>query len=198
MADKGGVGKTTVAFHVATRLRQLGRDVGLYDLDSRGTSSSWAGESGYFPAYDLRSLQSHAPDHDVVIWDTAPHPDSEIRSELCRAADLLTVVANGDRDSLTAAADLCRALHAEGARRVAVVFNAIYPVGSEGSDCVEAARAEGLPALPCFIRRYACFGRARWDGRAVVDRAYPRADQAWSDVAAVTAALLRVADGGDR
>lgn len=190
MADKGGVGKTTVAFHVATRLKQLGLDVGLYDLDSRGTSSAWAAETGYLPAYNLRELQSRAPVHSLVVWDTAPHPDTEIRAELARAADLIVVVAQGDRDSTAAAGDLCRALRAVRAVPLAVLFNGVHPTGHEGEDCIAAARAEGLPVLDAYLRRYSCYGEARWDGCAVIDRAYPRADQAWGDVCGVTDALL--------
>ncbi len=191
MADKGGVGKTTLAFHVATRLRQLGHDVGLYDLDSRGTSSAWAAEAGYFPAYDLRRLSaSAAPEHEVVVWDTAPHPDAEIRQELARAGDLVVIVACGDRDSMRAAGDLHRALVSRGSPPLAIVFNAVHPVGREGVECVLAARAEGLPAIDPVVRRYSCYSQARWDGCAVVDRSYSRADNAWDDICAVTDALL--------
>ncbi len=194
MADKGGVGKSTLAFHIATRLKQLTHDVGLYDLDSRGTTSSWAAETGFLPSYDLRTLQHRAPDHDYVVWDTAPHPDREIRAELARAGDLLVIIAAGDRDSMAAAGDLYRALCRDGARELAVVFNGIHPVGREGEECVAAARAEGLPALDAYVRRYSCFVQARWDGCAVVDRAYSRADNAWADICAVTDALLRRAE----
>lgn len=190
MADKGGVGKTTLAFHVATRLKQLGCDVGLYDLDSRGTSSSWAGETSYLPAYDLRTLQSLAPDHAAVVWDTAPHPDREIRAELVRAADLMVIVANGDRDSMNAAAELYRALGELGAKKVRIVFNGVHPTGREGSDCVTAAEAEDLAVCQTFVRRYNCFVQARWDGCAVVDKAYSRADNAWADICAVADELL--------
>ncbi|MCC7494706.1 MAG: ParA family protein [Fimbriimonadaceae bacterium] len=190
MADKGGVGKSTLAFHVATRLRQLGLDVGLYDLDSRGTSSTWAGESGYLQAYDLRRLQCGAPAHQMVVWDTAPHPDAEMRAELARAADLVVIVANGDRDSMAAAGDLYRAMQAAGASDLAVVFNGLHPVGREGEACVAAAREEGLPALDAYVRRYSCYVQARWDGVSVVDRGYSRADNAWADICAVTDELL--------
>lgn len=194
MADKGGVGKSTLAFHVATRLKQLGRDVGLYDLDSRGTTSAWAAETSYLPAYDLRRLQCNAPDHEVIVWDTAPHPDAEIRAEFARAGDLIVIVSEGDRDSMAAAGDLHRALRQSGAARLAVVFNGIHPVGREGQQCVEAARAEGLPALDAYVRRYSCFVQARWDGGTVIDRAYARADNAWGDISAVTAALLELVE----
>jgi cellulose biosynthesis protein BcsQ len=188
------VGKSTIAYHVATRLKQLAYDVGLYDLDSRGTTSSWASERAYVPAYDLRTLQATAPDHDLVVWDTAPHPDSELRSELVRAADILVVVAQGDRDSMAAAADLTRALAEAGAKRLAVLFNAIHPTGKEGRECVQAAREEGLPALDTVVRRYSCYPQARWDGCAVIDRAYARADNAWNDIMAVTDDILALAD----
>jgi chromosome partitioning protein len=192
-ADKGGVGKSTIAYHIATRLKQVGRDVGLYDLDSRGTTSSWALENGYVPAYDLRTLQTSAPDHDLVIWDTAPHPDHELRLELARTADMIVVVAQGDRDSMTAAADLARALREAGVKQLAVLFNSIHPTGREGRDCIDAARAEGLPALNAYVRRYSCYPQARWDGCSVIDRSYPRADNAWQDIAAATDEILALA-----
>lgn len=191
MADKGGVGKTTLAFHVGTRLKQLGHDVGLYDLDSRGTSSAWATEAGYFPGYDLRQLRERAPEHEFVVWDTSPHPDAEIRQELARAGDLVVIVACGDRDSMRAAADLHRAFISRGSPPLAVVFNMVHPTGREGAECIADARAEGLPAIEPCVRRYSCYVQARWDGCAVVDRAYSRADNAWDDICGVTDAILR-------
>src|ERR1035438_2126765 len=90
MADKGGVGKSTLAFHVATRLRQLGRDVGLIDLDRKQTSSGWHGERApYVPSYPLTALGVAPPEHELRVWDTPAHPSHDLRSRLVALADVV-------------------------------------------------------------------------------------------------------------
>lgn len=192
VADKGGVGKSLLSFHVATRLKQLGHDVGLVDLDRRWASSKWAAVSAYVPSYPL-ALDADAalPAHAVRVWDTPAHPGEPMRAALAETCDLVLVVCTYDMESQLAAAELYRDLSGRAPDLpVRVVVNQVHPTGNEGPDALESLAALGAVALPTCVRSYKCYSHARWQGKAVCDYPYSKADEAWSDIRAVTAEVL--------
>jgi len=196
LADKGGVGKSTLAFHTATRLRQLGQEVALFDLDRQGTAARWdEREQPYFPAYQLNSL-AKVPSFPYAVWDTPAHPSQAMRDALVELVDLCVVVATTDPTSQRLAAELARALERRGGV-VRLVFNDIPPTSREGRESVEWARGAGLPVLETVVRSYRCYTHAHWDGRAVCDGAYGSADNAWGDICALTSEILAVGPHGD-
>ena len=196
VADKGGVGKTTVSYHVATRLKQMGGDVGLLDLDRRSTGSKWVAmaEAAYFPAYPLDTLTGTLPDHVIRVWDTPAHPAVGMQESLMGACEVVVIVAQSDIDSQQAAAELCASLTGRGQAAVRILFNAIHPTSGVGAESIGTARRLGLPCLDAYVRRYTCYERSRWDGRAVCDGPYSSADNAWTDICAVTAEILKTVE----
>ena len=192
MADKGGVGKSLLAYHVATRLRQQGRDVALIDLDQRATSSHWAAQTDFVPAY---ALADHAEDqwgrHADRIWDTPAHAGAELRASLLETCDLVVVVASSDVESQRAAVELDDLLRrSPGAPPVLVVVNNVMPNSRRGSDLQGAFRDAGITVLSTTVRRFACYEYAQLDGQAVCEAPYSKADDAWSDICGITAELL--------
>ena len=101
--QKGGSGKTTLAANLATGFLRQGRTVALVDTDPQGSLGRWfmtrleAGEgepdmefatsSAWGITYETRKL---AAAHDIVIVDTPPKADSDLRPAL-RCADLVVV-----------------------------------------------------------------------------------------------------------
>ncbi|ETX13120.1 cobyrinic acid a,c-diamide synthase [Roseivivax halodurans JCM 10272] len=101
--QKGGSGKTTLAANLATGFLRQGRTVAVVDTDPQGSLGRWfmtrleAGEgepdmefstsSAWGITYETRKLASS---HDVVIVDTPPKADSDLRPAL-RCADLVVV-----------------------------------------------------------------------------------------------------------
>lgn len=193
-ADKGGVGKTTLAYHVATRLRQVGADVGLIDLDGRSASTSWVGETGYLPAYTYHVLQHDLPTHAFRVWDTPAHPSRTICETLAKLTDLIVVVAQPDRESQRAAIELHGRL-ADLGGRAAVLFNAFPPTSHEGTGSVAALSEAGITVLRTVVRQYRCYQRAQWDDHAVCDYPYASADNAWADIIALTDEILEACHG---
>jgi len=193
-ADKGGVGKTTLAYHVATRLRQVGADICLIDLDGRSASTAWVGETGYVPAYTYEVLSDGLPDHAVRVWDTPAHPGPDMRRTLAGLVDMIIIVAQPDRESQRAAIDLYAHL-APLNSTVRVLFNAFPPTSREAQGSALALAEAGISCLATNVRAYRCYQRAQWDERAVCDYPYPSADNAWADICTLTDEILETLNG---
>ncbi len=193
VADKGGVGKTTLAYHLATRLSQLGREVALIDLDRRSASSWWVHQAAEpsFAAFALADLGGRVPEAEARVWDTPAHIGDEVQDRLAALCDVIVVVTQPDAVSYLAAADLIRSLTSRGGARVAVVLNGAHP---SSKDDLAAFAGTGAVPLRTVVRRYSCYVHSQWDGQAVCDWPYPSADQAWSDICALADELAGVVE----
>ena len=100
--QKGGAGKTTLAVTLAGVFVRQGLSVALLDSDPQGTLGRWfmtrlerlgapdlefSTASAWGVGYEVRKLRSS---HDIVIIDTPPKADSDLRPAL-READLVLV-----------------------------------------------------------------------------------------------------------
>jgi len=101
--QKGGSGKTTLAVNLAVGFAKAGKSVALMDTDPQGSAGRWfmarleaedgaadidfSTASAWGVTYEVRKL---ADAHDIVIIDTPPKADSDLRPAL-RASDLVLV-----------------------------------------------------------------------------------------------------------
>jgi chromosome partitioning protein len=99
ISQKGGVGKTTLAIHLAVAYAADGLNVVILDLDPQASAAEWkdfrdeempgviAMPSSRLPKV-LKELEDRGAD--VVILDTAPHSEGTAL-DAARAADLILV-----------------------------------------------------------------------------------------------------------
>jgi chromosome partitioning protein len=99
ISQKGGVGKTTLAIHLAVAFAADGLNVAILDLDPQASAAEWkdfreeempgviAIPSSRLPKV-LKELEDKGAD--IVILDTAPHSEGTAL-DAARAADLLLV-----------------------------------------------------------------------------------------------------------
>lgn len=111
--EKGGVGKTTLATHLAVARRTLGGSVVLVDADSQGTSSTWSDarkehhEVPQVPCVSLRGGKVHvelrelARHYNDVVVDTGGADSQEFRSAMLASNILLMPLRPGSFDFWT-------------------------------------------------------------------------------------------------
>lgn len=183
---KGGIGKSTTAFHLATYFSERGKTV-LIDGDPNHTAIRWAERGGLenlpFIVADQRQAMRVVSGMDYIVIDTPARPDSDDLEELAKGCDLLILPTSPDIVSLEPMLETAREL-GEATYRALITVVPPHP-SREGELMQTDLREGGLPVFNTMIRRTVGFAKAALAGKPIRDLDDARGRAAWADYQAL-------------
>ncbi len=172
ISQKGGVGKTTIAIHLAVEAERKGYTTAVFDLDPQGSAASWSDkrESStptVVPAQAnrLETLieQARGQNADLVIIDSAPNADSSSLAA-AKTADLILIPCRAAAFDLAAIPTTLDLAHI--AKKEAwVLLNGVPSQGKLAEEAREVLVAGGVKVCEIILHNLIAFSHALNDGR---------------------------------
>ena len=181
--QKGGVGKTTLAVHVAAALARNGARVLLIDADPQGSALDWAtcrAADSLFPVIGFpkpklhKEVPAHVPHYDYILIDGPPRVNELARSAIM-AADLVVIPVQPSPYDVWAAKDIVDLIHdattyRENIKSVFVINRRIVNTAI-GRDVAEALAGYDIPVLATQIGQRVAFAESAANGSTVLEDA---------------------------
>ncbi len=165
--QKGGVGKTTVALHLAGAFHQRGTDVVVLDLDPQASAAEWHdARADKMPHVEsiqparLAKVVEHAAEigTGILVLDTAPHAESTAL-EAARCSDLVLVPCQPSIMDLRAMRKTVELLKLVKVPAFAVL-NGVPPYGAVADEAAEMIEGSlGLPVCPIRLGDRVAYSR---------------------------------------
>ncbi len=195
--QKGGSGKTTVTANLAVAFAKQGLSVALLDTDPQGSLGRWfmtrieglevpdmefSTSSAWGVSYETTKLSKT---HDIVLIDTPPKADSDLRHAL-RAGDMVLVPVATSHVDLWATEGVMDLADRAGTP-VSVIMNRTRPGTRLGAEVAEAAADMDLQVLDAALANRVIYAETLGQGRGVQE---VRKTPAQGEIEALAAEVL--------
>ena len=181
--QKGGVGKTTLAVHVADAIARKNQRVLLIDADPQGSALDWAGSrrgDKLFPVAGLPKASIHkelpalSRGYDHVVIDGPPRVYDVARSAIM-ASDLVVIPVQPSPYDVWAAKEIIDLIHEamvyKPALKSAFVINRKIVNTALGRDVAEALADYPVPVLKAAVCQRIALAESAAQGQTVFETA---------------------------